>query len=1082
MSGTVLLKRRTPLLLLATAVSVGMVGLLPAADAEPSAADDPVVELGPPEAKLALLEMADYATLSNLEQYHQIDLTHWNEQTEEGLVRSAAFVTDDEIALLGELGVDVLDVDPLPSTEEVATQLDGEIAQEDLERALSEQDEVARDAQLRAQALGTDAGPTAEGDVDASSVEEAVPAPVDQTEDLSVLRADTFSNYVGDFLSFEVRSLFSDEAANNSDRPDRVEIEYRDGPGEPRVRTLTPFVDAGQYIYHRLNRPVWVVGSPDEVTVRLFEKEVDDAGEFTGEETLVEELTVPTEPWAPIDDFGYPDGFQRGFVGGYLDSVDSTDAIFELAEEFDDLAEIIELPYETAGYQRKAMALYTFPEGTSTTASQVVNVESLEWGHLGGNDLTFEIANDGTPDQELGVEVDGEAITVTVATDGDGETTSTAAEVVSAVNADDDADDLVRAFTYRGSDGAGTVATGNGALPLDDHLNAPEDKIDRGPRKVYALRIGKHRDGSKTGVYAYSQEHAREWVTPVVAVETASRLLHNYGTDPDTTAYVDELDIFIIPTVNPDGADYSLYDNQFQRRNLTNYCDEEFSDVNARNAWGVDLNRNFREYNLDQGYSGASTSCTSDIFAGPDPLSEPEAANEAWVVDENPNIRFSMNIHTHGGYFMWAPGAYANPGRVPAPRPELGVEDYFFAASETILGKIGEHRGTVIEPGRTGPIIDVLYSAAGNSADDYWYGGQESGNPVFGWSFEAGANRYSDGAWRGVGTFFPEYVEEGFNQAMEFSNGIYGMLQVAYEFENDDQAPTTTPNVRGDVNYDGPADVFFDTDEPATIHYTLDGSEPTLDSETVQRRGARDGAAPIHVDETTTLRWFGVDAAGNEEEAQQLTVHIGEDPATDPEPGDPLVPDTCPAAPFLDRDTISPPHVANVDCAAAIGLALGSGPEGERIFDPRADVIRAQVATLLGRMLEQAGAEVPMDAPQGFPDVDTGPHQVYVDALAELGIATGFADGTFGPSRSITRAQAATLLTAAIEYALGEELPEGSSEFADVGGVHAPAIDKLAGAGILAGRSDTRFDPQDQLTREQMAAVVVRSLRFVDGS
>ena len=80
---------------------------------------------------------------------------------------------------------------------------------------------------------------------------------------------------------------------------------------------------------------------------------------------------------------------------------------------------------------------------------------------------------------------------------------------------------------------------------------------------------------------------------------------------------------------------------------------------------------------------------------------------------------------------------------------------------------------------------------------------------------------------------------------MEFANGIYGMLEVARDFELDDEAPTTTPNVRGDVNYDGPADVFFDSDEAATIHYTTDGSEPTTASPTVQRRGARDGAAPI---------------------------------------------------------------------------------------------------------------------------------------------------------------------------------------------------------------------------------------------
>jgi hypothetical protein len=63
-------------------------------------------------------------------------------------------------------------------------------------------------------------------------------------------------------------------------------------------------------------------------------------------------------------------------------------------------------------------------------------------------------------------------------------------------------------------------------------------------RSPSAIRIGKHRKGSKTGVLAYSQEHAREWVTPLVVVETADRLLRNYRNDAATRRLVDDLDIF----------------------------------------------------------------------------------------------------------------------------------------------------------------------------------------------------------------------------------------------------------------------------------------------------------------------------------------------------------------------------------------------------------------------------------------------------------------------------------------------------------------------------------------------------------
>jgi hypothetical protein len=54
------------------------------------------------------------------------------------------------------------------------------------------------------------------------------------------------------------------------------------------------------------------------------------------------------------------------------------------------------------------------------------------------------------------------------------------------------------------------------------------------------LRVGVHRDGSRTGVLAYAQEHAREWVTPLVTIETAERLLRNYGRDRATTRLLRE--------------------------------------------------------------------------------------------------------------------------------------------------------------------------------------------------------------------------------------------------------------------------------------------------------------------------------------------------------------------------------------------------------------------------------------------------------------------------------------------------------------------------------------------------------------
>ncbi|HSI81796.1 MAG TPA: M14 family metallopeptidase [Solirubrobacterales bacterium] len=640
------------------------------------------------------------------------------------------------------------------------------------------------------------------------------------TDTLTVLRSEWFESVGGEtYINVEVKS------SAGADSETVLTVSW-DGDSH----TMDRFVDAGQYLYHRFEEPIQVDEVPEEVTISS---------------SMGGEVTAPVTEW-----LGEPrkaDGphYATGFVDHYMDPTEADERIEELAAEFPALAEIVELPYETNGYRRHAQALI----GTFTNTAFYVT--SHAWGHEGGNDLRLETRDPGAPDSPLTVSVEDDTIAVSLATDDDGELISTAAQVVAAINASPAASALVSAATFRGNAGNGVAEVGS--EQLSDFLSAPES-ISREPFTVRAIRIGKHRDGSKTGVLAYSQEHAREWVTPLVAIEAAERLLRNYRTDAATRKLVDSLDLFIIPSINPDGGHYSFYDRAFQRRNMTNYCGPEFGDPLARGAWGVDVNRNFSVGSRFDGYFGASGLCVSDVYSGPAELSEPEARNEVWLTEQFPNIRFGMNVHSYGGYFMWPPGAYVEDGRVPLPRPTLGEENYFWAASSHILSAVQSWRGTAVWPGRTGPVIDVLYSAAGNSADEHWYN-----RGIFGWDFEVGADLWDpeEGDWDAVG-FQPPF-EEGFEEAMEFASGLIGLFEVARAYGSDATPPKTELVVT-----DG--GITFEASEPVTIHYTLDGSRPTYESPTVSSAGLREGAAAIPLEPgSTTVHWFSVDAAGNVE-------------------------------------------------------------------------------------------------------------------------------------------------------------------------------------------------------------------------
>jgi hypothetical protein len=640
------------------------------------------------------------------------------------------------------------------------------------------------------------------------------------TDTLTVLRSEWFESIGGEtYLNVEVKS------SAGADSSTVLTVDW-DGNSQ----TMSRFTDAGQYLYHRFSNPISISDVPDEVTITS---------------SMGGEVTVPVDEW--LGDPRKPDDphYATGFVDHYMDPTEVYDRIEALAAEFPGLAEIVELPYETNGYRRQAQALIG---GFTNTAFYVT---SHAWGHEGGNDLAVETIDPGTADSPLSVAVQDGTIAVSSATDSSGDLASTAAEVVAAINASPEAAALVSAATFRGDVGSGVVEVGN--EQLSDFLSAP-DSVTRDPFTVRAIRIGKHRDGSKTGVFAYSQEHAREWVTPLVAVEAAERLLRNYRNDSATKKLVNDLDIFIIPSVNPDGGHYSMYDYNFQRKNMTNHCAANLSDPLARDAWGVDLNRNFSVGSRFDGYSGASGNCTSGVYSGASELSEPEARNEVWLTEQFPNIKFAMNTHSYGGYFMWPPGAYIQDGREPLSRPTIGEENYFWAASSHILSAVQSWRGTAVWPGRTGPVIDVLYSAAGNSADEHWYN-----RGIFGWDFEVGADLWDpdDGDWDAVG-FQPPF-EEGFEEAMEFSNGLIGLFEVARAYGNDVRPPRT----KAVVTEGG---VTFDESEPVTIHYTLDGSRPDYASPMVSSAGLREGAAAIELEPgTTTVYWFSVDAAGNVE-------------------------------------------------------------------------------------------------------------------------------------------------------------------------------------------------------------------------
>ncbi|MFC6015724.1 M14 family metallopeptidase [Plantactinospora solaniradicis] len=670
--------------------------------------------------------------------------------------------------------------------------------------------------------------------------------PLTHSETVRVVRADWFTTKGQGFLYVEARTT----EGQQEEPVVAMQLENDSGRGTPFgfARTMSRFVDSGQYMFHRnlfkldaRPKQIRVTSSTGGVAIGDVSNWLEDAPP---------PLTAnPRYKWDFIDGYKHPQQLYSRAE--------------EIARQYPDIAEIVYLPNRTNGYQRKAQATI------GGTGEAAVVVSSAAWGHEGGNDITVEFVDRPGADLPLTVEVVGKAVRVLLAKDASGGLASTAAEVAAALRAQSQG--LIdRSHPYRTSTGTGIVASTPGPVALTDFLDqkrvgAPEGEVPRGPATIPVLRIGKHRDGKKPGVLIQAQDHAREWVPATTSLESAERLVHNYRSDRETKNIVDNTDVFFILSNNPDGANYSFYNFASQRRNMTNHCPDENADPARRNSWGVDLNRNYRVGSGHDGYSGASTSCVSDTYQGPEELSEPESKNIIWLVEKYSNIKFMMSVHSNGGQLFWQPGAYIADGRITTPRPPLGDEAFYWQSAARILSQVKAHRQTVVTPENVGGSSDVLYSSAGNVREDLYH---TYGIYAFGWEVGGSVYNPDTGNWQG-GSFQPPWVGDpnlvsGHAETMEYANGIMEMFRIAAEWGKDKKDPTSRL-VPGAGKYSRPVDVRFETSEPATIYYTTDGSRPTLKSPRYEATEFREPGQVFHVTRTTTFRWFSVDSAGNVE-------------------------------------------------------------------------------------------------------------------------------------------------------------------------------------------------------------------------
>ena len=141
-------------------------------------------------------------------------------------------------------------------------------------------------------------------------------------------------------------------------------------------------------------------------------------------------------------------------------------------------------------------------------------------------------------------------------------------------------------------------------------------------------------------------------------------------------------------------------------------------------------------------------------------------------------------------------------------------------------------------------------------------------------------------------------------------------------------------------------------------------------------------------------------------------------------------------------------------------------------FEPDRNMTRAEVTTMFARLLTEKMA-TDQTYSNTFSDVAKSHWAAnYIGYMQQFGIITGYADGSFRPDASVTRAEFAAIASRF------ERLTEGTKSFSDVPGSHwaAKYINFAATRGWVNGYADGTFRPNNSITRAEVAAVTCRLL------
>ncbi|XP_069022371.1 carboxypeptidase B2 [Embiotoca jacksoni] len=162
-------------------------------------------------------------------------------------------------------------------------------------------------------------------------------------------------------------------------------------------------------------------------------------------------------------------------------------------------------------------------------------------------------------------------------------------------------------------------------------------------RPLYVLKLSFNDRPNKKAMWIDCGIHAREWIAPAFCLWFVHYSLSFYKINQDITRILDNMDVYVLPVVNPDGYKYTWTTKRMWRKNR--------SIAEGTDCVGVDLNRNF---DANWCTEGASPDPCTEIYCGTFPESEPESQAVAdFLRSRKDSVQLYLSIHAYSQMLLF---------------------------------------------------------------------------------------------------------------------------------------------------------------------------------------------------------------------------------------------------------------------------------------------------------------------------------------------------------------------------------------------------------------------------------------------